>query len=233
MIGRMKTAIGRDAVDAAGPQRRRSRSVACGEDGAVMVEFALMAPFLVLLVFGIVEYGSVLRNDTTITGSVRNAARVGAQYRDGAQGDRQALTSLNSSITSAQRITINRVVVYRASSADGAPTTNCATSITVTPTGTSPRGSLTDACNIYSAAQVAAATSGGQWSTATSTCSNSPTNWDGFWCPANRKAALTGSDSPPDYLGLYVSVTYTPISGIVPVPTTYTDFAVNRIEPNV
>lgn len=202
-----------------------------GEDGAVIVEFALMVPLLVLLVFGIIEYGSVLRNETTITGAVRNAARVGAQYRDDAQGDRQALTSLNASIGAAQRISINRVVIYRATAGNGAPTTNCTTTIAVNPTGTNAKGSLSDDCNVYSAAQVTAATSGGTWATATSACSNA--YWDGFWCPNDRKAGLLGADSPPDYLGVYLSVTYSPLSGLVPVATTYTDYAVNRLEPDV
>ena len=42
-----------------------------GEEGAVIVEFALMAPLLVVLMLGIVEYGSILRNETTIAGAVR------------------------------------------------------------------------------------------------------------------------------------------------------------------
>lgn len=199
-----------------------------GEEGAVIVEFALMAPLLVVLMLGIVEYGSILRNETTIAGAVRNSARVAAQYKDDALSDKNTLISLNASLGSAQRITINRVVIYRSTSTDGAPTTNCTTSITPSPTD--PRGSTTDDCNVYSAAQVAGATSGGTW-WATGPCST--TTWDSFWCPNDRKASLVGAKSPPDYLGVYVSVNYTSITGLIPVTTTYTDFAVNRLEPDV
>lgn len=204
-----------------------------GEDGAVIVEFALMAPLLVLLVLGIVEYGSVLRNETTVTGAVRNAARVGAQYKDDAFGDQGALTSLNASIGSAQRITINRVVIYRADSASGAPPAACL-SVNVTSSPSDAHGSVADSCNVYSGAQVASAGTSTKWSAAADTCTGNVNKWDNYWCPSVRKAALVGGDSPPDYFGLYVSVTYTPLTGAVPgISTTYTDYAVNRLEPDV
>lgn len=195
-----------------------------------MVEFALMAPLLVLLVLGIVEYGSVLRNETTVTGAVRNAARVGAQYKDDVLGDKNALSSLYASIGSAQRLSINRVIIYRADSASGAPTASCISASIATPIA--PHGNTTDACNVYSQAQVVAAGTGGTWAAAGDNCGTG-SGWDQYWCPKNRKAALVGADSPPDYLGLYVSVTYTPITGLFPTTTSYTDYAVNRLEPDV
>ncbi len=214
-----------------GPPERRGRRLG-GEDGAVMVEFALMAPLLVILVLGIVEYGSILRNETTVTGAVRNAARVGAQYKDDALGDLNALSSLYASIGSAQRLTINRVVIYRSDVATGAPPAACL-SVNVTSSPTSAHGSSADNCNVYSAAQVAGAATApaSSWSAAGDACGSS--RWDGFWCPSVRKASLVGGDSPPDYMGLYISVTYTPITGLVPTTTTFTDYAVNRLEPDV
>jgi len=211
------------------PPERRGRRLG-GEDGAVMVEFALMAPLLVLLILGIVEYGSILRNETTITGAVRNAARVGAQYQDDALGDKNALSSLYASIGSAQRVVIDRVVIYRSDVSTGAPPAACL-SVNVTGSPLAAHGDSANNCNAYSAAQVAAAASGGTWSTAVAACGSS--TWDGFWCPSVRRASLAGIDSPPDYLGLYISVTYTPITGLVPTTTTFTDYAVNRLEPDV
>ncbi|TFD19264.1 TadE/TadG family type IV pilus assembly protein [Cryobacterium sp. TMS1-13-1] len=53
----------------------RFRRIA-GERGAVAVEFALLLPVLVLLVFGIFEFGRVYNAQISIT----NAAREGARY---------------------------------------------------------------------------------------------------------------------------------------------------------
>jgi Flp pilus assembly protein TadG len=46
------------------------------EDGAAAVEFALVLPILIVLVFGIIEFGFALYNKEVIT----NASREGARY---------------------------------------------------------------------------------------------------------------------------------------------------------
>lgn len=46
------------------------------ETGAVAVEFALVAPMLILLVLGIIDFGYMLNRDTMINNTSRDAARV-------------------------------------------------------------------------------------------------------------------------------------------------------------
>lgn len=58
-----------------------------GDDGAAIVELALVAPFLILLTIGIIDIGRFARESITIG----NAARAGAQYG--------AYTSTNSTDT--------------------------------------------------------------------------------------------------------------------------------------
>ena len=47
------------------------------KDGATAVEFALILPLLILLLFGIIEFGLVLYNKQIITNACREGARAG------------------------------------------------------------------------------------------------------------------------------------------------------------
>jgi Flp pilus assembly protein TadG len=55
---------------ASDPTRRRQ------ERGAVAVEFGLIFPLLVLLVFGLIDFGFMLNRDTLINNASRDGARV-------------------------------------------------------------------------------------------------------------------------------------------------------------
>lgn len=54
----------------------KSRSLWKSERGSALVEFALILPLLVLLLFGIIEFGLLLYNQQVLT----NASREGARY---------------------------------------------------------------------------------------------------------------------------------------------------------
>ena len=48
--------------------------------GAVLVEFAIIAPLLFVILFGIIEFGAVLYNQAVITNASREASRFSATY---------------------------------------------------------------------------------------------------------------------------------------------------------
>lgn len=79
---------------------RRTRS----DRGAAMVEFAIIAPLLLLLVFGIIEFGRAYNAQNTLTHAAREGAREYAITQDAASAEvvaKNAATSLNKSLITA------------------------------------------------------------------------------------------------------------------------------------
>lgn len=52
------------------------------ERGQTMTEFALVAPMLIVLVFGVIQFGIAFNNYMTLTDAARAAARKGAVSRE-------------------------------------------------------------------------------------------------------------------------------------------------------
>lgn len=60
--------------------KRKKRRL--GEQGVTAVEFALIAPFLFMLIFGVIEFGIVLYDKAMITNASREGARAGVVFVD-------------------------------------------------------------------------------------------------------------------------------------------------------
>ena len=52
------------------------------QNGASTVEFAMILPFLLVILFGIMEFGIILYDKAVITNASREAARSGIAYRN-------------------------------------------------------------------------------------------------------------------------------------------------------
>lgn len=71
------------------------------ESGAAMVEFALILPLLLMLVFGTIEFGRAYNAQNTLTHAAREGAREYAITQDATAGEdaaRNAATSLKQSL---------------------------------------------------------------------------------------------------------------------------------------
>src|SRR5262245_27387459 len=58
------------------PSRRTTRRQSAARRGAAVVEFAVLAPVLFLLIFGMIEYGRMVMVQQLITNASREGARV-------------------------------------------------------------------------------------------------------------------------------------------------------------
>ena len=70
-----KARANRQEPGSRGPGRRRAGN---GERGSALVEFTIVMPILMLLVFGVVEFGLAYSNKIAVRQGVREAARQGA-----------------------------------------------------------------------------------------------------------------------------------------------------------
>lgn len=156
--------------------------------GAVLIEMAIMAPFLLMLCFGIAEFGFQLVAANRMAGAVATAARVGstsgrAPASDVSVPDRNILLSLRASLPDGLLDNVERVVVYR-SDASGGFNASCLTIST-----NSGISSGANPCNVYSGATLRAVT--------TSTILTATS----FYNTTTRNDRLSG---PPDYIGVLV-----------------------------
>ncbi|MCW2787440.1 MAG: pilus assembly protein [Marmoricola sp.] len=91
------------------PRRRMPRRVLRDERGAAAVEFALIVPILVMLVFGIVDFGWAINRDTMVNNAAREGAREGSLDPDQtaiATTVRNSLSSIEPVGTTPSKITV-------------------------------------------------------------------------------------------------------------------------------
>ncbi len=208
-----------DRTDVAPPRRLR------GDDGTALIEFALVAPVLIVLVLGLIEFGTFWREQNLLVRSSQSASRTGATQGTQRYADYNTLQSIRSSLSALDNSTIDKVIIYRADSADGRVPAACKS--IAAPNDLTAKGSAANRCNVYSQAQVDYAGSPLSVFRGTDSCSGG--SWDAFWCPSNRSRGTDVSD--PDYVGVYVQVSYETVSGLLTDTLTASATAVFRLEP--
>jgi Flp pilus assembly protein TadG len=77
--------------------RQRIRN-AFGERGAALVEMAILLPLLIVLVFGIIEYGLLFKEKLTIAAAATSSARTGATMGTRAEADFAILQALEAGL---------------------------------------------------------------------------------------------------------------------------------------
>lgn len=204
---------------------RRTPRRGRGDDGAVMVEFALMAPLLVLLALGIAEFGFVWRDSVTIVTASRSAARAASNTTGGAgnkpQADWIALGQFTAALQGIELDEINRLIIYNATGSNPATVLNACKTHNL---GGAEFGGRSGECNIYTGDFLA--------NTFDATDDSNfvgGTNWDSAWEPASRDATQAGSNM--DYLGIWVEIDQNTLSGIFGDTWTHRDDVIFRLEP--
>jgi len=111
----------------AATRSRRTRRLA-GERGAVAVEFALVVPLLLLLLFSIVSVSRAFQVQATLSGAAREAARAMAIQNDQSAAKSAAVFAAS---TSDVPLTAGQVAISPSSCTGVAPNANILVTITV------------------------------------------------------------------------------------------------------
>ena len=109
------------------------RLIGTRDRGAAAVEFAIMLPLLLLLVFGIIDFGRALNAQVTITQAAREGARLTALNQPNVASRTQAAATGLSGVG---------VTVWSACPAGSSPTANADVKVTYAFTFITPIGAI-------------------------------------------------------------------------------------------
>ncbi len=186
------------------------------ERGAILVELSIVMPLLIVLVLGIFEITVAWGQDQTVVQAARSGARAVTQTGQEERADQVALRSIKATFDD-RWTDVQRVVVYEATSAGGAPPSACiAAAVTVSPGGVN--------CNVYVNADLADVLNVSRFTDGPDCGSAKSSNW----CPSVRDRGLNTGD----WVGVWVEYDQPWLTGLFPIGGyTITERTVMRMEP--
>ncbi len=222
------------------------------ERGTTLVEAALVSFPFFLLLFGILEMGFLFRNYLTTANTAGEASRAASVFGSAEDADYQIMRSAEHGIAAMGLENLEMLVVFRADGPGDVVPPTCVTSGSQTRTSpsanntdkeTHPAADGTPECNVYVPGDFALTLiddpdgDGIGPPTGNFGCF---TNFsaDRRWCPLVRDDAVSGSADPTlgpgdgtDYVGIYVEVNHTFLTGFFQSTTTLKSTKIVRIEP--
>lgn len=184
--------------------------------GTALIEFALVAPVLVLLALGVLEYGNAFRQVNGIEQAVGQAARTASTQANNRFADYEALRTLSSAVENLSGVEVDWVTVYRVDSSDPSVPDACRSA------------SVPGTCNRYTGEQVMNA-SLAQFPGGSASAPSCAGGIDAAFCPVTQRSRTS---EPPTVIGVHLAVTYEPVTGIWPGPSVSIErYAIYQIEP--
>lgn len=192
-------------------RHRRGR----GDQGATLVESALITPVLLLFVFGIFEFGFAFRDYLGVANTVRDGAREASVAADAGDADYRVLRAVQRGSSALPDDAIERLVIWKASGPDDSVPASCAAG-----------SAVVGLCNVYDSSSLTIPeVEFGCQEVANGDPYDSP---DRFWCPVDRQVT---AGSGLDFVGIYVQVTHQYITGLFGDQIVFTDDIVLKVEP--
>jgi len=233
-----------------------------GDEGAALVEAAIVLPVFFMLVFGIMEVGGAIKSYSAANNAVRAGGRMASVAGSTPMADRMILERVAQEAAGLGKGEIQYVIVWNADGPGDAPPSACTSAAngqlgggpntsSVGYAGVSsgpPLNTKLGACNVY----VWPDRPGGAFDMATGRASRPPeyyfgctsateatTKVDCSWPARERKVTISPrrnlSGLPtvrPDYIGVYIRAEHRYLTGILGRTLTITDSGINLIEPD-
>lgn len=184
-----------------------------------MVEAALVTPIFVFLLFGTLEFGLLFRSYLTLNNAAQGGARAASIAGNQLDADWKILQAVRKESAAVGRSSIQRVVVYHAANGTDEPTASCIAGTATSGTG---NPNYTGACNVYVSADLTAPV-------ADFGCGI--TQKDRYWCPTARKTAVSGPMSPPDFVGVYITIRHGWVTGLFGSTVDISERVIVKMEP--
>jgi hypothetical protein len=192
--------------------RRRTR-----ERGATLLEFAMVALFLISISGAAFDLGMTWRIGLVTNDAARAGARTGSSMAEAPLADWYAISNARAALSSANRLQdVQRFVIYRSDTVDGDVPSTCKS------------GTSTSAeCNVLTGDQFRAIAQADF--NATTGCISSSKATVANWCPTERdNVQLTAN-----YYGVWVQVKYSNLFKLRGTSVNVEREAVMRLEPDV
>jgi len=180
-----------------------------------MVEAAVVTPVVLLIIFGIFEFGFFFRNYLAVSNGARDGAREASVAANVADADYRVMRAVERATAALPDDAIDSIKIYEASDPDDtAADVGCGSS------------SVWNVCNVYTASDLRRdVTQWGCQSTAAGDPVDSP---DRFWCPTDREVSVGAG---LDYVGVEITITHEYITGLFGSSNTFDDYIVLKVEP--
>lgn len=195
-----------------------------GERGSAIIEAAFVTPVFLLLLFGILEYGLLFRDNLTTNNASQEGARAASVGGRALEADYLTLQTLEHGIAAMGLEPLNYVVIFNANA------TAPGLGYEIPDGHLCHTQSVDDVCNRYVPADFdKELLDTSDDPTDFFRCVTSSDNLDGAWCPGDRRAGL-GDNS--DLIGVYVNTTHTYLTGFFGEQQTLDATTVIRVEPD-
>jgi len=193
------------------PDRLRARRLR-GDRGAIIAEAALLTPFFVTLMFGMLEFGGAFRDYLTSSNAATAGARTAAIEGNTDDADYWILKAVYNASTAMPTGQILEIQIFKSAYNSSGPPSSC---------------TAATHCNDYTGSTLTTYLKSTTEPLAFSnTCTSASP--DGNWCPNTRNVDI---ESTPDYIGIYLKVTHPWITGLFGSSITLTQTSVIQLEP--
>jgi hypothetical protein len=193
--------------------------------GAILAEAALITPFFIFILFGILEFGGSFKDYLTLNNATQTGSRRVSVAANASDADYQVVLTIKKEIGAMPLAQVQRIVIFHASGPNSPVPAACLSGNTGSVGSGSPN--FTDACNVYTNLSPV-------WTGLTAAdfqCGVSPPAQDRFWCPTDRKYAAQGTHGPPDFVGVYIEIKHKFYTGLFGADQKMTKTSIIQIEP--